>query len=41
MLNYVDVVEAHTAKWAGFLMSSQSSFNPLSKQTLEQVHQVG
>ncbi|MDP9343612.1 MAG: peptide ABC transporter substrate-binding protein [Actinomycetota bacterium] len=40
MLNYVDVVEVHTKSWDGFLMSPQSSFNPLSKETMEQVHRV-
>jgi peptide/nickel transport system substrate-binding protein len=40
-LNYVDVIEAHNPKWSGFLMSPQASFNPLSKQTMTEVHQVG
>jgi peptide/nickel transport system substrate-binding protein len=40
MLNYQDLIEIHTKDWTGFLESPQSSFNPLSKQTMEQVHRV-
>ena len=41
MLNYVNVLEAHSKQWSGFLESPQSAFNPLSIQTMTQVHQVG
>jgi peptide/nickel transport system substrate-binding protein len=41
MLNYLDVLEAHTKSWDGFLASPLSSFNNLSIQTMTQVHQVG
>jgi peptide/nickel transport system substrate-binding protein len=41
MLNYVNVLEAHTKQWDGFLMSALSSFNNLSIETMTQVHQVG
>jgi peptide/nickel transport system substrate-binding protein len=40
MLNYVDVVEAHSKQWEGFVESPQSAFNPLSIETLTQIHQV-
>ena len=41
MLNYVDVLEAHSKQWDGFVESPQAAFNPLSLDTLTQVHQVG
>jgi peptide/nickel transport system substrate-binding protein len=36
-----NVLEAHTSKWDGFVMSPIGSFTAYSKQTLLQVHQVG
>lgn len=36
-----NVLEAHSAKWDGFVMSPIGSFTAYSKLTLEQVHQVG
>jgi peptide/nickel transport system substrate-binding protein len=36
-----NVLEAHTSKWDGFVMSPIGSFTAYSKQTLTQVHQVG
>ena len=41
MLNYVNVLEAHSKQWDGFVESPQSAFNPLSIETMTQVHQVG
>jgi peptide/nickel transport system substrate-binding protein len=38
ILNSQSVIEAHSKDWTGFLLSPQSSFNPLSKETLTQVH---
>jgi len=35
-----NVLEAHSAKWDGFVMSPIGSFTAYSKLTLEQVHQV-
>jgi peptide/nickel transport system substrate-binding protein len=41
VLNYQDVIEAHTPKWTGFLMSPLvGSVNNLSTQTLLSVHPV-
>ena len=36
-----NALEAHSAKWTGFVTSPIGSFNNLSKATLTQVHQVG
>jgi len=42
ILDYPDVIEAHSSKWAGFVLSPvMGSVNSLSTQTLLQVHQVG
>src|SRR5207249_2709089 len=41
MLNYVNVLEAHSPKWDGFVESPQAAFNPLSIQTMTQVHRGG
>lgn len=41
MLNYTDVIEAHSDEWTGFVMTPQSSFNPLSRDTLTKVHRTG
>ena len=41
MLNYLNVLEAHSPKWEGFVESPQAAFNPLSVQTMTEVHQVG
>ena len=35
-----NVLEAHTSKWDGFVMSPIGSFTAYSKQTMTQVHQV-
>jgi peptide/nickel transport system substrate-binding protein len=40
VLNYDDQIEAHTKSWTGFVYSPQGSFNPLSKQTMTEIHQV-
>jgi peptide/nickel transport system substrate-binding protein len=41
VLNYQNVLEAHGTKWAGFVPSPMESLNPLSKQTLTEVHRTG
>ena len=41
ILNWQDVVYAHSKKWTGFVDSPQGPFNSLSKQSLSEVHQVG
>jgi len=41
VLNYQNVIEAHSPKWAGFVPSPMESLNPLSKQTLTEVHRTG
>jgi peptide/nickel transport system substrate-binding protein len=42
VLDYPDVIEAHTRQWAGFVPSPvMGSINSLSQQTLLQVHLVG
>jgi peptide/nickel transport system substrate-binding protein len=38
---YINMLEAHTAGWDGFVPNPLGSFNSASKLTLEQVHQVG
>jgi len=41
VIDYPDVIEAHTNKWTGFVMSPLvGSVNNLSTQTLVEVHQV-
>jgi peptide/nickel transport system substrate-binding protein len=40
-LNYVNVLEAHSKAWTGLVESPQAAFNPLSIETMTQVHQVG
>jgi peptide/nickel transport system substrate-binding protein len=41
ILDYPDVIEAHTTKWAGFIPAPvMGSVNSLSTQTLLQVHQT-
>jgi peptide/nickel transport system substrate-binding protein len=40
ILNAQSTIEAHTKDWTGFIMTPQSSFNPLSKETLTEVHQA-
>ena len=40
VLNYDDQIEAHTKNWTGFVYSPQGSFNPLSKATMTEIHQV-
>jgi peptide/nickel transport system substrate-binding protein len=40
VVNYLDNIEVYDHHWTGFIDTSQSSFNPLSKQSLEQVHYV-
>jgi peptide/nickel transport system substrate-binding protein len=42
ILDYPDIIEAHSTKWAGFVPAPvMGSINSLSTQTLLQVHQVG
>jgi peptide/nickel transport system substrate-binding protein len=41
VLDNRNVLEAHSTKWDGFVMSPIGSFTAYSKLTLEQVHQVG
>jgi peptide/nickel transport system substrate-binding protein len=41
VLNYQNIVEAYSPKWEGLVLSPQGSLNPLSKQTMTQVHRVG
>lgn len=42
VLEYPDVIEAHTKQWTGFVLSPvMGSINSLSMQTLLQVHKVG
>ena len=41
VLTYVDTIETYNKHWAGFLDTPLSSFNNLSKESLEQVHSVG
>jgi peptide/nickel transport system substrate-binding protein len=42
ILDYPNVIEAHSPKWAGFVMSPLvGSINNLSTQTLLDVHRVG
>lgn len=38
VLNYQDITDAWSNKWTGFAESNQGFFNPLSKQSMEQVH---
>jgi peptide/nickel transport system substrate-binding protein len=40
ILNSQSVIETHTKDWTGFVTTPQSSFNPLSKETLTEVHQA-
>src|SRR5437899_4212995 len=40
VLNYQDIIEAHSSKWTGFVLSPQGSFNPLSTATMTQVHRT-
>ncbi len=41
ILDYPDIIEAHSTKWTGFIPAPvMGSVNSLSKQTLLQVHQV-
>ena len=42
ILNYPDVIEAHSKQWTGFVLAPvMGSINSLSMQTLLQVHRVG
>lgn len=41
MLDYRNVIEAWSNKWAGYVMSPQGTWNSLSKATWAGVHQVG
>ncbi len=42
VIDYPDIIEAHSKKWTGFVMSPLvGSVNNLSTQTLVDVHQVG
>jgi len=41
MLQYRDMLEAHSAQWDGFLFAPLGSYNNISKLTLLNVHQVG
>jgi len=41
MLDYREVVETWSDKWAGWVMSPQGSWNQLSKATWHNVHMVG
>ena len=42
ILNYPDIIEAHTKQWTGFVEAPvMGSVNSLSMQTLLQVHQTG
>ena len=40
VLNYQDVIDAWWNNWTGFVESNQNFFNPLSKQSLTEVHQT-
>jgi peptide/nickel transport system substrate-binding protein len=40
ILNSQSVIETHTKDWTGFVTTQQSSLNPLSKETLTEVHQA-
>jgi peptide/nickel transport system substrate-binding protein len=42
ILDYPDIIEAHTKQWTGFVPEPvMGSVNSLSMQTLLQVHQTG
>jgi peptide/nickel transport system substrate-binding protein len=42
ILDYPDIIEAHTKQWTGFVEAPvMGSVNSLSMQTLLQVHQTG
>ena len=41
MLQYRDMLEAHSAEWEGFVFTPLGSYNNLTKLTLLNVHQVG
>ncbi len=41
LLKLADAIEAHSDEWTGFVMTPQSSFNPLSRDTLTKVHRTG
>ena len=42
ILNYPDIIEAHSKQWTGFVLAPvMGSINSLSMQTLLQVHRVG
>lgn len=40
VLNYNETLNAWNKRWAGFVESVQGWFNPLSKESLEQIHQA-
>jgi peptide/nickel transport system substrate-binding protein len=41
ILSYDNQLEAHSKKWDGLVLTAQGSFNPLSVQSMTQVHRVG
>jgi peptide/nickel transport system substrate-binding protein len=41
VLSYDNQLEAHSKKWDGLVLTAQGSFNPLSVQSMTQVHRVG
>jgi peptide/nickel transport system substrate-binding protein len=41
VLSYDNQLEAHSKKWDGLVLNAQGSFNPLSVQSMTQVHRVG
>lgn len=40
ILNDQDIIDSWTKQWTGFAESNQGLFNPLSKESMSQVHQV-
>jgi peptide/nickel transport system substrate-binding protein len=41
VLSYDNQLEAHSKKWDGLVLTAQGSFNPLSVQSMTEVHRVG
>jgi peptide/nickel transport system substrate-binding protein len=41
VLSYDNQLEVHSKKWDGLVLTAQGSFNPLSVQSMTQVHRVG
>jgi peptide/nickel transport system substrate-binding protein len=41
ILTYDNILEAHSKKWDGLVLTGQGSFNPLSVQSMTEVHRVG